>query len=257
VNTYRRVALGALVPVVIIAVYAAWTAAYPNPYFPQPLRIIQRFQQLWLFDRFVSDVVPSLVNLLTGWTIAVVLGITVGLLLGRIRWLRLLFAPLLDFGRSIPAIMLIPPLVLILGIGDSSKIAIIALGAFFPIALSTMDGLRQTDPALIDVTRALRLSRWKEILVAWIPSASPSIAGGMQTGLQFAFILMVASEMLAAVHGLGYVTMQAQLTFDSVSVWAGIVLLAILGFLLNALFVLARNKILAWHVAMRTASRAR
>jgi sulfonate transport system permease protein len=253
----RRVVIGALPPILLIAGYAVWTGSAADPYFPAPGRIAERFQELWLFDRFLSDVVPSLVNLALGWLIAVVVGITVGVALGRIKMLGLLFAPLLDFGRSIPAIMLIPPLVLVLGIGDSSKIAIIALGAFFPIALATMDGLRRTDPALIDVTRSLQLSRRREIFVAWIPSAAPSIAGGMQTGLQFAFILMVASEMLAATHGLGYVTMQAQLTFDSVSVWAGIALLAILGFAINALFVIARDRILRWHVAMRTASRAR
>lgn len=253
----RRFALGAALPIAIVVAYAIWTTVRPNPYFPGPALIAQRFQQLWLFDRFLSDAVPSVLNLLVGWAIAVVAGILVGLLLGRIKALALLFAPLLDFGRSIPAIMLIPPLVLVLGIGDASKVAIIALGAFFPVALSTMDGLRQTDPALIDVTRALRLSRLTEIRVAWIPSAAPSIAGGMQTGLQFAFILMVASEMLAAVHGLGYLTMQAQLTFDSVGVWAGIVMLAILGFLLNALFVYIRDRLLSWNVAMRAAARAR
>jgi sulfonate transport system permease protein len=145
----------------------------------------------------------------------------------------------------------------VLGVGDESKVAIIALGAFFPIALATVDGLRRTDPALLDVTRSLRLSRWRELVSAWLPSASPSIAGGMQTGLQFAFILMVASEMLAAVRGLGYLTMTAQATFDSRSVWAGIVLLAILGFAFNAVFVLIRDRVLRWHVESRAASRAR
>ncbi len=256
-NTLRRIAIGAALPIVVVVVYAVWAAANPSPYFPAPTAIAQRFRELWLFDRFMSDLVPSLVNLMTGWTVAVVVGILVGVLLGRVAPLRLMFAPLLDFGRSIPAIMLIPPLVLVLGIGDASKIAIIALGAFFPVALSTMDGLRQTDPALIDVTRALRLSRLKEIRVAWLPSAAPSIAGGMQTGLQFAFILMVASEMLAAIHGLGYLTMQSQLTFDSVGVWAGIVMLAILGFVINAIFVLVRDRLLAWNVAMRAAAHAR
>lgn len=253
----RKFGIGLIVPIIVVVAYTLWTTSTPNPFFPTPDAIAAQFQALWLFDRFLSDVVPSLTNLIVGYALASVFGIAAGLAIGRINLLRLLVTPLLDFGRSVPAIMLIPPLVLVLGIGDEAKIAIITLGAFFPIVVSTIDGLGQTDPALIDVTRSMQLSRWRELQVAWIPSAAPSIAGGMQTGLQFALVLMVASEMLAAVRGLGYLTMQAQLTFDSASVWAGIVLLAIIGFLANALFVGVRDRVLMWHVAMRAATRSR
>ncbi|MQB07271.1 ABC transporter permease [Agrobacterium tumefaciens] len=256
-RTAQRLLLGAVLPLLLLVIYSLWTASAQNPYFPSPWLILERFNELWLFDRVASDVVPSLRNLVLGYAIAVVMGIVVGIAFGRVKILRLLFTPLLDFSRSIPVIMLIPPFVLVLGIGDASKLAIISLGAFFPIVLSTIDGMRRTDQALIDVTRSLRLPWLKELSVAWVPSASPSIAGGMQTGLQFSFILMVASEMLAAVRGLGYVTMQAQMTFDSVSVWAGIALLAILGFALNTAFVLVRDRVLRWHVESRATARSR
>lgn len=256
-RTFRPLLLGIALPLLILIAYTLWTASFKSPYFPTPMRIAARFQELWLFKRVGSDVLPSLRNLILGYAMGTAIGLTLGVALGRVRILRILFTPLLDFCRSIPIIMLIPPFVLILGIGDNSKLAIIALGACFPIALATIDGLRRTDQALIDVTRSMHLPWWKELTVAWIPSASPSIAGGMQTGLQFSFILMVASEMLAAVRGLGYLTMQAQMTFDSVSVWAGIILLAILGFLLNTAFVLLRDRVLRWHVESRALSRSR
>ena len=252
-----RILLGAILPVGIIIAYTIWTSSVRNPFFPQPDTILLKFRELWLFDRVVSDVLPSLRNLLLGYVVAAIFGLSAGLALGRIPLLRLLFTPLLDFARSIPVIMLIPPFVLALGIGDASKLAIIALGTFFPIALATMDGLKRTDPALLDVTRSLRIPWWKELTVVWLPSAAPSIAGGMQIGLQFAFILMVASEMLAAYRGLGFVTMQAQLTFDSEGVWAGILLLALLGFLLNAASNAVRNRVLRWHVESRALARSR
>ncbi|MGO4560048.1 ABC transporter permease [Mesorhizobium sp. 2RAF21] len=233
-----------------------WTANVRNAYFPTPDAIARRFKDLWLFAYFATDVLPSLRNLLLGYLCATILGITIGTALGLLKPLRLVFVPLLDFARSIPIIMLIPPFVLTLGIGDVSKLAIITLGTFFPIALATIDGVRRIDPALLDVTRSLLLPWHKELFVAWLPSAAPSIAGGMQTGLQFAFILMVASEMLAAYRGLGFRTMQAQLTFDSTSVWAGIVLLAILGFSLNAVFNYFRDVVLGWHARSRAASRS-
>lgn len=248
--------LGALVPIALIIVYAIWTAVSPNPFFPEPLTILQKFRELWLFDRVVSDVLPSLRNLLLGYAMACVLGFAAGLALGRLPLLRMLFSPLLDFARSIPIIMLIPPFVLALGIGDTSKLAIITLGTFFSIALATIDGLKRTDPALLDVSRSLRLPWWKELTVVWLPSAAPSIVGGAQTGLQVAFILMVASEMLAAYRGLGFITMQAQLTFDSEGVWAGIILLAILGFLLNAVSNAVRDRLLHWHIQSRAVARS-
>ncbi len=252
----RRTLLGALVPIALIAVYAIWTSVSPNPFFPKPWTIIRKFQELWLFDRVFSDVLPSLRNLLAGYAMACVLGFAGGLALGRVSSLRLLFSPLLDFARSIPIIMLIPPFVLALGIGDASKLAIITLGTFFPIALATIDGLKRTDPALLDVSRSLKLPWWKELTVVWLPSAAPSIVGGAQTGLQVAFILMVASEMLAAYRGLGFITMQAQLTFDSEGVWAGIILLAILGFLLNAISNVIRDRLLHWYIQSRALARS-
>ena len=252
----RRTLLGALVPIALIAVYGIWTSVSPNPFFPKPWTIIRKFQELWLFDRVFSDVLPSLSNLLAGYAMACVLGFAGGLALGRVSLLRLLFSPLLDFARSIPIIMLIPPFVLALGIGDASKLAIITLGTFFPIALATIDGLKRTDPALLDVSRSLKLPWWKELTVVWLPSAAPSIVGGAQTGLQVAFILMVASEMLAAYRGLGFITMQAQLTFDSEGVWAGIILLAILGFLLNAISNVIRDRLLHWYIQSQALARS-
>jgi ABC-type nitrate/sulfonate/bicarbonate transport system permease component len=204
-----------------------------------------------------SDILPSLINLITGFLIAVVVGLLVGLILGRITWVRELCLPLINFGRSIPPIMLIPPLVLVLGIGDEGKIAIIAFGAVFPVCLATIDGMRQTDPVLLDMSRSIGLGKVTTLRQVYLPSAAPSIFGGIQVALQISLVLMVASEMLAAFRGLGYITMQAQLSFDSRTMWAGIVLLALLGFGLNLIFTFVRRRVLAWHIGMRELSSAR
>ncbi|MFJ9590748.1 ABC transporter permease [Streptomyces acidicola] len=252
-----RIALGAAAPVVVIAGYGIVTSASPDPFFPPIPVILDRFAQLWLFARVGTDAVPSLVNFAAGFALAVAVGVPVGVLFGQIRWLGEMMLPLMDFARSVPPIMLIPPLVLVLGVGDTSKIAIIFLGAFFPIVVSTLDGLRRTDPALVDMARSIQLGPATTVLRLYVPSAAPAIFGGMQTGLQFALVLMVSSEMVAAVRGLGFVTMQAQATFNAPSVWAGILLLALLGFLINVLFTLVRNRVLAWHIGLRATLKSR
>ncbi|GAA3663493.1 aliphatic sulfonate ABC transporter permease SsuC [Nocardioides ginsengisoli] len=246
-----RVALGLVVPVAIVVSYALWSANAASPYFPPLDVILTRFRELWLFDLVASDVLPSLKNLGLGLLLAVIAGIPCGAILGRIRWMGEMFGPLLDFWRSVPPIMLIPPLVLILGIEDSAKVTIIAVGSFFPVCVATADGMRQADPTLVDAARAMRLGPLKTMVDIYLRAGSPAILGGIQIGLQAAFVLMVASEMLAAYRGIGYLTMQAQVTFDSVTMWAGTLLLALLGFTANAVFVAIRNRVLSWHTGMR------
>lgn len=255
-NRTRRTIIGSIVPLGLLLWYVLSTSARPSPFFPQIGVMLQRFQDLWLFKRVMTDVVPSLSNFAIGYALAVVAGICIGTLLGSVAFLREMATPIINFGRSVPPLMIIPPLVLVLGIGDSSKIFVIALGAFFPIVLTTVDGLRQTDTALVDVSRAMRLGTLRTVRRVYIPSALPSIFGGAQTGLQIALILMVSTEMVAATRGVGYLTMQAQQTFNAPSVWAGILLLATLGFLINLAFTAVRNRVLAWHIGMRAASKA-
>lgn len=256
-RTSRRTILGAILPIAVVLGYAVWSSASASPYFPPLEDIALRFQELWLFAHVGSDLLPSLVNLVAGFLIAVVAGLVVGLVLGRTAWVREVCLPLINFGRSIPPLMLIPPLVLVLGIGDSAKIAIIAFGAFFPVCLATIDGMRQTDSVLLDMTRSIGLGKVATLRQVYLPSAAPSIFGGVQVALQVSLVLMVASEMLAAYRGLGYITMQAQLSFDSPTMWAGIVLLALLGFAMHILFTFVRRRVLAWHIGMRALSSAR
>lgn len=256
-NPGRRGVLGLALPVVALVIYAVASATAQNPFYPTLQAIAQRFVQLWVVARIPTDVVPSLVNLFAGFLTAVVVGVGLGLLLGSVRVLRLALTPLLTFGRSIPPLMLIPPLALVFGIGDLSKIVVIALGAVFPVIIATVDGMHQTEPVLLDVCRSVGLSRIAVVWKLWLPSAAPSTFGGIQTGMQISLVLMVSSEMIGAYRGIGYLTMQAQLTFDATSVWAGIVLLALLGFALNALLTVLRHRILTWHDGMRAVSASR
>lgn len=251
---FARLVVGALVPLAIIIGYGAWTSASPSPFYPPLGDILQRFADLWIFEAVASDVLPSLRNMAAGFVLGVGAGLAAGVALGRVRLLGDLLLPLVSFGRSIPPITLIPPLVLVLGIGDGSKIAIVAFGCVFPVCLATIDGMRQTDSGLLDSSRSIGLNRVQTLRYVYMPSAMPSIFGGVQVAVQLALVLMVASEMVAAYRGLGFITMQAQLSFDARTVWAGIVLLALIGFAVHLLFSLVRSRVLAWHVGMRALS---
>ncbi|MCO4251248.1 ABC transporter permease [Pseudarthrobacter raffinosi] len=236
-----------LVPIAIIATWWFASAGSTSVFFPSLQDILIAFQETWLFAHFWSDIVPSVVRLIAGYIIACLAGIAVGLLLGRVRSLDAAFQPSVQFARAIPAVALIPVAILLFGIGDVAKIVLIAFCCFFPVLLNTIDGVRNVESGLEDVSRSFRLTRWQRAVSVQLPSAMPQIFAGMQTSLGFAFILGIVTEMTGSANGIGFITLEAQQSFTIDTMWSGMLLLGILGSLLNALFVLIEHRSLRWH----------
>ncbi|MFD1860311.1 ABC transporter permease [Aeromicrobium camelliae] len=220
-------------------------------YFPPLPHILETFQNVWLFDRVGSDLVPSLVRLGAGLAIGISAGIVVGFVLGRSPVLSRATAPLIEFCRAIPAPAVVPPLILMLGIGDTSKIALIAFGSVWPVLLNTVDGIRGIDPLLMETSRAFSVRRADTLARVVLPAAAPQIFAGIRTSLSLGIILMVISEMVGSTNGLGYFVIESQRSFAMTDMWAGIVLLGLLGYGLNAAFGLVERRALAWHRGAR------
>jgi len=242
------VAIEIAVPIVLIAVWWIASADSTNPFFPPLAKIATRFQELWIFAHLVTDILPSLANLLAGFVIGGTIGIILGVGLGMVRVLNDLFAPVLNFWRSIPPVALVPIFVALMGFGNEVRIITITIAALFPTLISTIDGMRALDPQLRDVARVYRLSWSERLFSVYLPAASPRIASGLQVSLQVAFIVMIASEMLGATYGIGALTLLAQQTFAISDMWAGIILLGILGYVVNLLFNVLRDRVLRWYV---------
>jgi ABC-type nitrate/sulfonate/bicarbonate transport system permease component len=241
------VLISLILPVVILVVWWFASANSVSPFFP-PLRLIlQTFVDAWLGDRVLSDIVPSLVRLVVGFLIAVVVGVLLGSLLGRFRIVAYALNPVLQFFRSLPATALIPVAVVLLGIGDTPKIALIAFVSSFPILLNTIDGVRNIDPVIEDVCRSFRLNKLQRFRWVQLHAASPQVISGMRVALSLAFVVMVSSEMLGATNGMGYVTLLAQQGFQITLMWSGLILLGLLGLLVNGIFVLVERKLLRWY----------
>jgi ABC-type nitrate/sulfonate/bicarbonate transport system permease component len=253
-TTRRRWILWALeitVPVVVIALIAVWTANADSFYFPPVGDMLTAFKDTWLHGGIKVDVVPSVLRLAGGYALAVVIGISVGVLCGTSRPVRLATAPIIEFMRALPAPALIPFFILVFGVGDVSKILLIGLVTVFPVLLNTIDGIAGVDPTLLDTARSYRLTRAETLFRVRLPAASPQIFAGLRTALSLALILMVISEMVASVNGVGHFILQAQSTFDIPQMWAGILLLGILGYLLNAIFIVIERRVLRWYTAAR------
>jgi ABC-type nitrate/sulfonate/bicarbonate transport system permease component len=243
------------VPIAILAVWQLWTAQAHSPKFPRLSTILVQFQHMWLFSEFGTHVVPSLERIGAGFAIGVAVGVLLGVPLGLSPLLRKLAMPHIEYWRAMPPPALLPiSVVLLKSIGNTQKIAFIAFFCLFPVLLNTIDGVRSIDPTLVDTARSFRVPWAQRIRRVVLPAAMPQIVAGMRNSLALAVIMMVLSEYFAATSGVGYVLLISKNTFQLGPMWAAIVLIGLLGYLLNAIFLLVERRVLAWHRGWRAAS---
>jgi ABC-type nitrate/sulfonate/bicarbonate transport system permease component len=242
-----RTGLGIATVVVLLAAWELLARAAHSIYVPPVSTIAVTFVHEWFSPQFREQAIPSLVRMFFGYLIAALLGTTVGVLIGAYRPLYRIVDPVLQFLRAIPPTAIIPVGILLIGIGDGMKILVIAFGAFWPILVNAADGARGVSQERLDTARIFGVSRFETLLTVTFPSALPGIFAGLRTGLSIAFIMIVVSEMIGSTNGLGYYILQAQRTFAIPEMYGGIVMLAILGYALNAGFLLVEHRVLAWH----------
>jgi ABC-type nitrate/sulfonate/bicarbonate transport system permease component len=241
------VVLEVLVPVALLALWAVWSAGSETFYYPPLTEILETFSETWLFERVGSDVVPSLLRLSAGYAIAVVAAVLVGIPLGLNRTARRAASPIVEFLRAIPPPALLPLAIVVVGVGNLMKVLIIAFVCLWPVLLNTIDGITGIDPTLNDTARSYGVRGLTRLRLVVLPAAGPQIFAGMRNSLSLAVILMVISEMVASTNGIGFFVLQSQRSFAIPEMWSGILLLGILGYVLNLLFVLVERRVLAWH----------
>ena len=249
-----ELALEIAVPIALLVLWGVVSASGDTFYFPPLTDILEKFQELWLFDRVGSDVVPSLERLFMGYAIACVVAVAIGIPLGLSPVLRRATSPIVEFLRAIPPPALLPFAIVVLGVGNAGKVFLIAFVCLWPILLNTIDGVTGLDPTLRETARSYGVGGRERLLRIVLPAASPQIFAGMRLSLSLALILMVISEMVASTNGIGFFVLQSQRSFAIPEMWSGILLLGILGYVLNALFLLVERRVLRWHRGARASS---
>jgi len=208
--------------------------------------------QLWISwianpDAWVDSLMPSMIRLLVGWGLAVVIGVAIGTAIGLSARVRDYVDPIIQFLRAVPPPTLLVLFIVLLGIGDAMKIAMILFGVVWPILLNTADGVASVEPLQRDTGRVYRLGFVEELRLIVLPSAAPKIFAGLRVSLSIAVILMVISELYAATDGVGFQLVQAQRSFRTLDVWSTIVLLGIIGYTLNTILATVEGRVLSWH----------
>lgn len=235
-------------PIILVFIWWISSRNSTSTYYPSFDLIVERFVANWFGERFITDFLPSFGRMISGYLLAALIGIGVGMVIGLSRIARRLSDPIVSFLRSIPGAALLPPAVLLLGIGSVMKIAIIAFICVWPILLNTIDGVDETNPTQKNTDKVFHITGARQFFWVTLPSASPRIFAGLRTSLALALIMLVISEMIASTGGLGYFILQAQRTFDVADMWSGIILLGLLGYALTLVFNLIERFVLKWYM---------
>jgi NitT/TauT family transport system permease protein len=233
--------------VLLLAVEGLVRSGALNPAIvPPPSVVAGKLYGVLAAGAFLAPLGKTLYLLAVSYAIGCTAAIVVGLLMGRFALVDGLLEPLVEFLRPLPKPALLPPLMLFLGLGDTMKITAVSLGVFFPVLINTMQGVRGTDPVLLDVARTFghtpSATLWKVVL----PAALPLIMAGMRVSLALGLVLVIVAEMMAATGGIGFLVIDMQRSFRSADMYAWILMLAVLGYLLNLLFVRLERSLVHW-----------
>lgn len=242
------VALEIITPLLLLALWWVLSANSESAYNPPLSEIMARFGENWFGERLFSDLLPSLGRMFGGFFLAVIIGTGIGSIVGLSKIARRLTSPIVSFLRSIPGAALLPPAVLLLGIGNEMKIAVIAFICIWPIMLNTIDGIDETHATMTNTARVLQIRGYRRFFWIILPAASPRIFAGMRTSLALSMIMLVISEMIASTGGLGNFIIQAQRLFQIDQMWSGIIVLGLLGYLFTLAFAGVEKVVLKWYL---------
>lgn len=257
---------GAVVPVLLLVLWQALSSyGIVDPkILPSPLAVLVKWLEYlmpsepfdaakssylaWLFSgELIGDATASLYRVGTGFIIGSVLALPFGLLMGANDAIYRLFNPLFQVLRPIPPIAFIPLSILWFGLGNPPAIFLIIIGAFFPVLMNTIAGVRQVDGIYIRAAQNLGAGQWTLFLRVMLPAAMPYILAGMRIGIGTAFIVVIVSEMIAVNSGLGYRILEAREFFWSDKIIAGMISIGLLGFAIDTGMNQLNRHLLKWH----------
>jgi sulfonate transport system permease protein len=214
---------------------------------PEPLAVLESAWSLALSGELWQHVRTSAGRALSAFAVGGGLGLLIGLLTGSFRQAETLLDTTIQMIRNIPALALIPLVILWFGIDETAKLFLVSVGVFFPVYLNTFHGIRSVDKGLVEMARSYGLSGWALYRDVILPGALPSILVGVRFALGLVWVLLIVAETISAQSGIGYMTMNAREFLQTDVVLVGILLYALLGKLADVLARSIERVSLRWH----------
>ncbi|MDD7911931.1 ABC transporter permease [Pseudovibrio exalbescens] len=233
-----------------IAVFVAfWEAvvrvfALPSFMLPSPIAVYEAFTQQWSFLLYHASITAG--ETILGFIFGVSAGVLLALIMSSSEIMRRFLLPPITATQSLPVFAIAPLLVLWFGFGLASKVVMAVIVIFFSVTSTFHDGLRRTDPALLDLGRLYRLNRWQRLRYIRIPAALPALASGIRIAAVFAPIGAVVGEWVGAKGGLAFIMLQSNARMQTDTMFAALILLAIMVLILRGLVELAVVRLIPW-----------
>lgn len=243
----RLAKLGPLVLIAIAWQLASSSGVLPASLLPSFAAVVKQLVGLVTSGEIFPHTFASLARAGTGFFVAVIGGVALGIAMARIRWIERAIEPILLTIYPVPKPALIPLFMVWLGIGDFSKIAVICLACLLPVVVSAHNGAKGVDPMLIWSARARGASEARMLWKVVLPSALPQIAAGVRTAIAIAIIVLVSSEFISAEHGLGYLIFSYGGAGAEDAMLAVVIWLAAIGYALDQLYLAALKRTMRWH----------
>lgn len=219
-------------------------------FFPAPSSILGTFSAMLASGELLPHVAVSLKRVFLGFLFGAVPGVALGLAMGLSRWVRATLNPLIAATYPIPKSTIVPLVMLIFGLGDASKVALVAIGVFYLVLINTMAGVMNIEPIYLEVGRNFGARRLQFFLTVALPGALPLIFTGLRLGMGIGLILIVVAELVGARSGIGYLIWQAWSIFAVERMYVGLVVIAILGWLTALVLDGAERLLVPWKPRM-------
>ena len=239
--------------VAVVALLAVWEAAprlglVDATFLPSFSTVLGAWWDLLVSGQLLENTQASLARSLAGFGLAVAGAVPLGLLIGWYKPVATLLGPLLELFRNTAALALLPVFVLLLGIGETSKIAIVFYACTWPILLNTISAVGGVDPTLLRLAKSMNLSGFRLFQKVILPAAVPTVFTGVRLAGAVSILVLVAAEMVGAKAGLGYLINASQYNFAIPQMYAGIITISAIGVLFNQLLVALERRFTSWRV---------
>ncbi|GLH77271.1 nitrate ABC transporter permease [Bradyrhizobium sp. SSBR45G] len=220
-------------------------------FLPGPDRAWASLMRGFTSGDLLTKLMGTLTHMAYGWLLASIAGVALGAMIGSSKAMRIYVAPTLELLRPLPVSAIIPVAIAALGLSQGMALFVIAFGSLWPMLLGTVHGFAAVEPRLYEVARVLHMSRLAVIFKIALPSAAPDILAGMRLSLTVALILAVVCEMLAGLDGLGQWVLLSARSFRSADLFAGVMLLGVIGYVTALAMGAAESRLLRWQAARR------
>jgi NitT/TauT family transport system permease protein len=247
----RRYYLGTVV-FSLILIFGIWSilsyGGFVKPAFflPTPTQVVEAGVRMFQSGELQENAAASIFRVVVGWALAALVAFPTGILMGSFQIFEALFEPVVDFFRYLPVSALIPLLILYLGLDEREKIAVIFIGTYFQLTLLVADVANHVPKDVLDSAYTLGASRWRVLTTVLVPATLPGVMDALRITLGWAWTYLIVAEIVAAERGLGIMIMESERGLRTDKIFAGLVIIGLLGFVSDFLFKWLHRKLLPW-----------